>query len=125
MQILQQVFSESFKLQVVEQVNQGILNKTEANRRYGIKGKSSILLWQRNYQKYGRCSVTLVTDHPLPLMSKKTSHPGTAEKELHARIKELERLLEDEQLRSEAYIRVIDIAEKEFNIPIRKKPNTK
>jgi transposase len=125
MQILPQVFSESFKLGVVEQVNKGILSKAEANRRYGIKGKSSILLWQRNYQKYGRCSVTLVTDNPMPLMSKKSSQPGPAEKELHARIKELERLLEDEQLRSEAYSRVIDIAEKEFNIPIRKKRSTK
>ena len=125
MQIVQQVFSESFKLHVVEQVNKGILSKADANRRYGIKGKSSILLWQRNYQKYGRCSVTLTTDKLLPLMSNKPSQPGTTEKELHARIKELERRLEDEQLRSEAYSRVIDIAEKEINIPIRKKSNTK
>lgn len=45
--------------------------------------------------------------------------------ELEKRIKKLERLLADEQLRSEAYQRIIDIAEKEFHIPIRKKPNTK
>lgn len=125
MQILHQVFSESFKLDIVEQVNSGNLSKEEARRRYGIKGKSAILLWQRNYEKYGRCSVVLHTNNPLPLMSKKPSQHGTTEKELQARIKELERRLEDEQLRSEGYSRIIDIAEKEYNIPIRKKYNTK
>jgi transposase-like protein len=124
MQTAPQVFSESFKSEVVEQVNKGLISKEEARRRYGIKGKSVILLWQRNYQQYGRCCVTLPTN-PLPLMSKKSTQPGRTEQELQARIKELERRLEDEQLRSEGYSRIIDIAEKEYNIPIRKKPNTK
>jgi hypothetical protein len=46
-------------------------------------------------------------------------------KELEARIKQLERQLEDSQLKEEAYRRMIDIAEKELKISIRKKPNTK
>ena len=125
MQKVTQVFSETFKRGIVERVNSGLLSKEEARRSYGIKGKSSILLWQRNYEKYGRCSLHLPTDNLLPSMPKKPSPRGTAEKELQDRIKELERRLEDEQLRSEAFSRVIDIAEKEFNIPIRKKPNTK
>ncbi len=41
---------------------------------------------------------------------------------LEARVKELERQLSDERLRSEAYDTMIDIAEETFNIPIRKKP---
>jgi len=47
------------------------------------------------------------------------------EHELHKRIRELERQLAEEKLRSEAYARIIDKAEKELKIPIRKKPNTK
>jgi hypothetical protein len=45
--------------------------------------------------------------------------------ELLKRIKELERQLQDEKLRSELYSRIIDKAEKELKIPIRKKPNSK
>ena len=44
---------------------------------------------------------------------------------LQKKLKELERQLEDEKLRSEIYLRIIEKAEKELNIPIRKKPNTK
>ena len=45
--------------------------------------------------------------------------------ELKARIKQLERQLEDSQIKEEAYRRMIDIAEKELKISIRKKSNTK
>jgi len=51
--------------------------------------------------------------------------PKTKEEELSARIKELEKALEYEKLKSLAYNTMIDIAEKEFNIPIRKKPGTR
>src|SRR5436309_1334358 len=45
--------------------------------------------------------------------------------ELQKRILELERQLEDEKLRSEAYARMIERAEKELKISIRKKIGTK
>lgn len=62
----------------------------------------------------------------LPLVVEKANKGAPGPIELQGqRIKELERLLEDEQLRSEAYRRMIDIAEKEYHVPIRKKPNTK
>jgi hypothetical protein len=44
---------------------------------------------------------------------------------LKKRIKELERLLEDERLKSEAYNRMIELTEKELKISIRKKANTR
>ena len=48
-----------------------------------------------------------------------------AYEELEKRIKELERQLEDEQIRSFGYSKMIDIAEDQLNISIRKKPDTK
>jgi len=81
MEIVHQLFCELFKLEVVAQVNHGILSKEEARRRYGIRDKSAILLWQRNYKKYGRCSVTLLTNNALPFMAKKPSQIGTTEKD--------------------------------------------
>lgn len=59
----------------------------------------------------------------LPAMSKKEK-PRSRE-ELEARIKQLETQLEDSQLKEEAYRRMIEIAENELKISIRKKPNTK
>ena len=45
--------------------------------------------------------------------------------ELIKRLKELERRLEDEQLRAEGYSKMIDIAEDQLKITIRKKSDTK
>ncbi len=45
--------------------------------------------------------------------------------DLRNRIRDLERQLEDEQLKSEAYSKLIDLAESEHRIAIRKKANTK
>lgn len=59
----------------------------------------------------------------LSTMSKE-KEPQSRE-ELLARVKELERALEDSQLKEEAYRRMIDIAEKELKISIRKKRDTK
>lgn len=46
-------------------------------------------------------------------------------KDLQKRIKELERQLENAQLKAEGYELMIEIAEKELKIPIRKKSDTK
>ena len=45
--------------------------------------------------------------------------------QLKKRIEELEKQLKDAEMKSIAYSTMVDIAEKEFNIPIRKKLNTK
>jgi hypothetical protein len=49
----------------------------------------------------------------------------TGSTELQKRILDLERQLEDEKLRSEAYARMIEKAEKELKISITKKTGTK
>ena len=46
-------------------------------------------------------------------------------KELETEVKRLSKALELERLRSEAYSTMIDLAEKTFNIPVRKKSGTK
>ena len=46
-------------------------------------------------------------------------------KEKDAEIKRLRKALELEKLRSHAYSTMIDLAEKTFNIPVRKKTGTK
>jgi len=58
----------------------------------------------------------------IPMSSQK---PKRTKEELERRIQELEDQLLDSQLKEEAYRRMIDIAEKDLKISIRKKPNTK
>lgn len=124
-----QHYSESFKRMVIQEyLNTGV-SKMSLLRKYNIKMKSGIQRWMRqmgyenNRPKTGylKCSAT-----PVPLATKKKKQAiSDSERQLQDRIKELERLLEDEQLRSEAYQRMIEIAERDLNIPIRKKPGTK
>jgi hypothetical protein len=64
------------------------------------------------------------------LMTKKLSIPKKGEEsfeilQLQKRINELENQLKDAEMKAIAFSTMVDIAEKEFNIPIRKKLNTK
>ena len=59
-------------------------------------------------------------------MSKKSKQQLEEElKEMKAEIKRLQEALEMEKLRSKAFDTMIDVAEANFNIPIRKKAGTK
>ena len=51
--------------------------------------------------------------------------PDKTAQELHNKIKELEKQLEMARVKAEGYEIMIDIAESELNIPIRKKRDTK
>jgi transposase-like protein len=106
-------YSESIKNEVIHLVQSGLLTKEEASRRYGIKGHSTILKWIRKFEG------------PDPLEISMKDYDKLDKKALLKRIKELERQLEDEQIRSFGYSRMIDIAEEQLKIPIRKKPVTK
>jgi len=117
-----------FKHSVIKEYLAGGIGYRALLRKYNIRSKGSIVNWMRQlgYSEVAVKDRYLPAVKPLQLASAKTNKatipPGESQEQ---RIKDLERLLEDEQLRSEAYQRMIDIAEKEFNIPIRKKPNTK
>ena len=121
-------YSREFKHSVIKEYLRGGVSKYSLQKKYAIRMHSPVSRWMRELgyldnEEKERYSPPL---KPFPLRSKKTNKTTSSGAETQEqRIKELERLLEDEQLRSEAYKRIIDIAEKEFNIPIRKKPDTK
>jgi len=103
--------TDTFKRMVVKEVLNGHLSKAEAKRKYGLKGSSQVINWIR---KFGDDKINESMDY------------SKSDKEsLLKRIKELERQLEDEQIRSYGYSKMIDIAEDQLNISIRKKPGTK
>jgi transposase-like protein len=42
-------YTLAFKLSVVEQIEKGELTYKEAQRRYGIQGRSTVLVWLRKH----------------------------------------------------------------------------
>jgi transposase-like protein len=105
-------YSESFKRAVIKEVLDGHISKADALRKYGIRGSSSIIYWIRKFEE---------SDPQQSSME----YNKADKKDLIKRIKELERQLKDEQIRSFGYNKMIDIAEEQLNITIRKKPDTK
>jgi len=111
-------YSDAFKLQVVEEILKGELTKEEARRKYGLRGKSTVLNWMRKFDVSGCRQIP----ESFTIMKEEES---LNKSDLQKRIKELERALADAKLKAEGYSHMIDIAERELKIRIRKKSSTK
>jgi transposase len=125
-------YSEEFKRKVIEEYLRTGTPKLILQRKYDIKFKSGICTWMKKLGyadiHEGKPYFEVQGEH---FLKERFTMPKKKEEEtqgqpgsmagLEKRVKELERELEDEKLRSEAYKLTIEIAEKEFNIPIRKK----
>jgi transposase len=105
----QRDYSLAFKLQVVQQVEKGEITYKNAQRYYGIQGRSTVLVWLR---KHGNLDWTLPKQYTMH-----TDHEPTPEQ----RIKQLEAALRDEQDRNLIYKTMFDILQKEHGIPLPKK----
>lgn len=111
----QPIYSDSFKLGVVARVVNGEFTKEQAQIEFGIGGNSSILEWMRKYGYY-------MDPFNQPAMTK--PHEKTDAEDLKKKIRQLEKQLHNERVRSEFYKTMIDVAERELGIPIRKKSDT-
>lgn len=123
--VKRKAYSLAFKRKVVQEYLSTDKSSRFLVEKYQIRSSSAIQKWMRilGYETSGRLRKpkfdALIT---LPL-SKDTKQ--SSQQELEQRIRELERQLEDEKLRSELFSRIIDKAEKELKISIRKKPNSR
>lgn len=118
------IYPESYKKMVCQEYVETGVTKASINRKYNIAGADSIGTWLRKFgfdkytsKEYGRMHAEINQ-----AMNKKEEESIEA---LKKKIKALERDLEDARLRESAANLIIDIAEKQLNIPIRKKSNTK
>jgi hypothetical protein len=102
------------------------ISKQKLQFKYGIRGKSAIYNWMQRYRyttNYKKAvKLELIND---PILAKQPILKSTSTIELEAKIKLLERQLEDERLRSEMLNRMVDLAEKTYKIPVRKNSGTK
>ena len=115
----QRDYSHSFKLQVVQEVESGSIGITAAQRKYGIQGDGTIRTWIR---KYGCIDWDNQSNTPL----EKSPQQKLLELEAKVRLLEkqktsLEKQLEATDKKAIFFDMMIDIAEEELKIPIRKK----
>lgn len=114
----QRDYSLAFKLVLVDQIEKGEMTYKQAQERYGIQGRSTVLCWLR---KHGQLDWSLGSP-PSPiargrLMSDKPL-PQTPEQ----RIKELEQQLAQAQQKAEFFEAVVDVLKRDYGVSIVKKP---
>ena len=107
-------YSLAFKLAVVEQVEKGELSYKQAQQRYGIQGRSTVLVWLR---KHGRLDWSLGRPTLMGGKSSMSKLPLTPEQ----RIKELEQQLEESRMKAEFFEAVVDVLKKDYGVRITKK----
>ena len=113
----QRDYTLAFKLSIVDQVEKGELTYKEAQRRYGIQGRSTVLVWLR---KHGQQRWSSVASSPCMshLSNPGASKPPTPEQ----RIKELEVQLKDAQEKAQLFEAVLDVLKKDYGVRVIKKP---
>lgn len=114
----QKDYSLTLKIQIVKEVESGALSTLSTQRKYGIQSRSTVVTWLR---KYGNFDWENQTPSNMP------KSPEQRILELEAKVKLLEK--QKAQLERQNYVAdqkavifdmMIDIAEKEYNIDIRK-----
>lgn len=115
----QKDYSLSFKLQVVQEVERGELSAEGAKRKYGIQGDRTVVNWVKKYGNLDR-------ELQVKFTMEKTPEQRLIELEAKVRLLEKQKASLEQQVKFQndkaiMFDIMIDIAEKEFNIPIRKK----
>ena len=114
----QKDYSLSFKLQIVQAIERGELSCKGAAKKYGIQGSHTVVQWMRKYGNFDWINQT-------PSNMPKSPEQKILELEQKVRLLEkqkafLEKQVEHADKKAVIFDMFIDIAEKEYNISIRK-----
>ncbi|CAA9194190.1 hypothetical protein FLACOL7796_00009 [Flavobacterium collinsii] len=104
----QRDYNIGFKLAVISQVEKGELTYKQAQKKYGIQGRSTVLVWLRKFGNLDWSKPNLL------FMSKSKETPAQI-------IKRLEKELADEKLKNMVLNTMIDISDSQYGTQIRKK----
>ncbi|WP_034040217.1 transposase [Wocania ichthyoenteri] len=117
----QKDYSLSFKLEVVQEIEQGFLTRSQARDKYGIQAGSTITRWLKKYGNF---------DWQEQISTSMSTTPEQRILELEQQVK----LLEKQKARAEylaeradkkviLFDMMVDMVEKEYNIDVRKNYN--
>lgn len=110
----QKDYTLAFKLAVVEQVEKGELTYKEAQARYGIQGRSTVLVWLRRHGRLGwgpaaSCAAMPPDKSPTPLT------PDQQIKALQVQLKEANE-------KARLFETMLDVLKKDYGVRVVKKP---
>lgn len=109
-------YNESFKMSLVAEILSGQITPTAARGKYNIGGKSTIRRW---INKYGSVEgIKKLNKVRMPNEKEKN-------KALKTRVHQLEKLVADLELEKKALNKLIEIAEREYQISIKKNTGLK
>ena len=115
-------YTKTFKERVCQEYLEGHVSLCYLSDKYKISGHHTIKEWLRTF---GFTKGTMSPDGKMIMAkTKKQDLPMTME-QMKKRIRELERQLEDAEIKAELNEKIIEIAEEQLNIQIRKKSDTK
>ena len=114
-------FTDDFKLMVVQDYLSSGISQPELKKKYNFGGNQNIYRWMRKFG-LSKPSEDQIELHRAMAKEKQKS---TLEQELELKIKKLEEDLKREQFRTKALSTMIDIAERELKVDIRKKSGAK
>ena len=106
----QRDYNLGFKLSVVDQVEKGEMTYKQVQKRYGIQGRSTVLVWLR---KHGKLDWSKPDIH-FRAMPKPQETPVQ-------KIKRLEKELEDERLKNLILTETIKTSDQKYGTSLRKK----
>jgi transposase len=114
-------FPEELKLQVVQDYLSTDVSQKELMQKFNIRGNNTIKQWMRKFDLQEPSPEQIGIQRIMAKQKEKTHH----EQELEAKVKKLEEQLEYEKFRVLALNTMIDIAERDLKISIRKKSGAK
>lgn len=116
----QRDYGMAFKLGVVSAVEKGELTYKQAQKKYGIQGRSTVLVWLR---KYGQQDWSVLARSLFKKYSPQDRRDMTVLLTPEQRIKELEAELARAQKQTTLYKTMLDVLAREHGVSIVKKPS--
>lgn len=113
----QRDYTLAFKLAVVDEVEQGAVTYREAQYKYGIQGRSTVLRWLRKHggMDWGALSASDIKQEG---SMAKRELPMTPDQ----KIKALEMELKDTKLKAELFEAMLEVIRTEYGVKLPKKP---
>jgi transposase-like protein len=112
------------KQAIINEYLLGCFTYRELEKKHGVS-RQTINEWVLDYQGIPRSKTIRRQKATLQLMKGKKQQEGGTLPPLPAEVLELQKQLEQERLHNKLLTAMIDIAEEELNIPIRKKYGTR
>jgi transposase-like protein len=114
----QRDYSLAFKLTLVDQIEKGEMTYKQAQDRYGVQGRSTVLRWLR---KHGQLDWSLGSP-PTPTTRGHVMSDKSLAQTPEQRIKELEQQLAQVQQKAEFFEAVVDVLKRDYGVSVVKKP---